>query len=155
MNIQAHSGTYALILSSQSRQTVQVGSLGRLDLKPGFYVYIGSAFGPGGLKARLGHHLKVSSRPRWHIDYLRPLTNVSDLWFTYDPARWEHQWADLMSQKMHGLIQMPGFGSSDCACLSHLFHFPTPPSGRTFIHLLHAGYPAHQPVHLESFTQNP
>ena len=49
---------------------IDIGSLGRFDILPGFYAYVGSAFGAGGLRARIGHHLESTAWPHWHIDYL-------------------------------------------------------------------------------------
>jgi Domain of unknown function DUF123 len=71
---QARPGTYVLVLSSRSTDLIQIGRLGALQLQSGFYVYVGSALGPGGVRARLAHHLKLSRRPHWHIDYLRAHT---------------------------------------------------------------------------------
>lgn len=53
--MQAKSGTYILILSSPARSTIDVGRLGRMTLAHGYYLYVGSAFGPGGLRARIAH----------------------------------------------------------------------------------------------------
>ncbi len=41
-------------------------------LPPGCYAYVGSAWGPGGLEARLGRHLgyRRGKRLHWHIDRL-------------------------------------------------------------------------------------
>ncbi len=39
----------------------EMGRLGRFDIIPGYYAYVGSAFGSGGLPARLGHHLKSTA----------------------------------------------------------------------------------------------
>jgi len=56
-------GTYALILQVECRQDIQVGRLGQLSARPDFYVYIGSAFGPGEVRAPVRHHVKISERP--------------------------------------------------------------------------------------------
>ncbi len=48
-------GNYALLLSCNQNRPVQIGRLGTLQLQPGTYVYVGSAFGPGGLCSRLAH----------------------------------------------------------------------------------------------------
>jgi hypothetical protein len=40
-------GTYALILKSESNTCVQIGRWREIKLKPGYYIYVGSAFGPG------------------------------------------------------------------------------------------------------------
>ncbi len=125
-------GTYALVLGSSKMKTITIGKLGTLFLKPGFYVYIGSAFGPGGLQARINHHLKNSSRPHWHIDYLSPTLRLCEIWYTYDPTRCEHQWAEIHAATRGAFIPLPGFGSSDCRCRSHLFFYHSQPSGNHF-----------------------
>jgi Uri superfamily endonuclease len=134
----ARPGTYALVLKSSSDKWITVGKLGRLRVRPGFYVYVGSAFGPGGLKARIAHHLKISERPHWHIDYLRPSTDPTEIWFTYDARHREHQWASLLASVSRGSIPITAFGASDCRCPSHLFFFNSQPSGVVIRRRLHA-----------------
>src|SRR5688572_21879951 len=90
-------GTYALLLVSTGSQQVQIGRRGRMDVVPGYYVYVGSAFGAGGLQARVGHHRQVSTRPHWHIDYVRGLIRLTEIWYTYDTVHREHQWARTSS----------------------------------------------------------
>ena len=46
-------GTYALVLRVSAPTTLAVGQLGDITFSPGYYVYIGSAHGPGGVKARV------------------------------------------------------------------------------------------------------
>ena len=38
-------GTYALVIAAKANRLVRVGRLGTLRLRPGFYVYVGSALG--------------------------------------------------------------------------------------------------------------
>lgn len=75
-------GTYALILSSATDCLLQIGRLGQLHVQPGFYVYVGSAFGPGGVRARVWHHQRSSARPHWHVDYLRRTARLVEVWYT-------------------------------------------------------------------------
>ncbi len=130
--MQSLTGTYTLILSSSIDKPINIGKLGTLFLKPGFYVYIGSAFGPGGLKARIKHHFNHSDRPHWHLDYLSPNLSACEIWYTYDQIRREHQWAKIHSQSRGVILPLPGFGSSDCRCRSHLFFYKSKPSGNHF-----------------------
>jgi Uri superfamily endonuclease len=130
--MQARPGTYALVLVSCSHQLIQIGKLGRLAVQSGYYVYVGSAFGPGGLKARIAHHVKISRRPHWHIDYLRSVLHLNQVWYTYDSKRQEHRWADLVRCLTGATIPIQGFGASDCSCKSHLFAFTAQPSIRSF-----------------------
>jgi len=122
------SGTYLLLMQLQEAQQIEVGRLGMLPLKAGWYLYIGSAFGPGGIKARCGHHRKISVRPRWHVDYLRAVAPLREIWFSHDPARREHQWAGLVRERRGMQVPMPGFGSSDCDCETHLLYTAQRPS---------------------------
>jgi Uri superfamily endonuclease len=114
-------GTYILVLENRRRKRIRVGRLGLCDFAQGWYLYVGSAFGPGGVAARCGHHRRISQRPRWHIDYLRAKSVLRQIWYSHDPCRREHEWAGLLANQL-GLSQpIPGFGASDCQCGSHLF----------------------------------
>ena len=148
--MQARPGTYALVLKSTSDQWIDVGKLGRLSVRPGFYVYIGSAFGPGGLKARIGHHMKISTRPHWHIDYLRPSMVLKEIWFTYDSRHCEHQWAGVLARVSSGCIPIAGFGASDCRCKSHLYFFSSRPSGVGLRHRLQASLNFHAKIFIKN-----
>ena len=125
-------GTYALIFSAYRKNQLKIGKLGTLQLKPGFYIYIGSAFGPGGLKARIAHHRKRANRPHWHIDYLSSFLELIEIWHTYDPIHREHQWAKTIASTRGASVPLSGFGASDCRCNSHLFYFNTDPSVKSF-----------------------
>ena len=116
-------GTYALILLSTKQGVIRIGRLGRLRLQPGFYVYVGSALGPGGVRARVAHHQRVSPRPRWHIDYLRARTRLVEVWCCYDRVQREHQWASALELVPGAGIPLARFGASDCHCASHLYFF--------------------------------
>jgi Uri superfamily endonuclease len=125
-------GTYALILESAGYARVPVGRLGPLDLPPGVYAYVGSALGPGGLRARIARHLDPTRPRHWHIDYLKRATRVAEVWYVVDPVRREHAWASAFGSLSNALIPMKGFGSSDCSCPAHLFYFPTKPTLASF-----------------------
>ena len=125
-------GTYALLLASNDSRRLSIGRLGSLALRPGWYVYVGSAFGPGGLRARLAHHRKLATRPHWHVDYLRLHATLERVWYTYDASRREHEWASVLLQLPGVEVPLPGFGSSDCECRSHLVRFARRPSLRRF-----------------------
>jgi Uri superfamily endonuclease len=142
-------GTYTLVLSSSIERPAKIGKLGTLFLKPGYYVYVGSAFGPGGLKARINHHINHSSRPHWHIDYLGPRLRFCEIWYTYDQIRREHQWAKIHSQTRGVLLPLPGFGSSDCRCPSHLFCYKSQPSGNHFRRKIRAKFDNHAKFMIE------
>lgn len=118
-------GTYLLVLRSRQGVRIEVGRLGPLEVAPGVYLYVGSAFGPGGLRARVGHHLGAARRPHWHIDYLRAVAGVEAVWYVADGVRREHIWAARLMAAPGVHVPQPGFGASDCGCVSHLFHVPS------------------------------
>lgn len=101
--------------------SVQIGKLGPLRVQPGFYIYIGSAFGPGGVISRVKRHCRTEKSKHWHIDYLREVTSIHTIWYTLSNERLEHKWADKIAKK-GGFESIKGFGSSDCQCNTHLFY---------------------------------
>ena len=114
------SGTYAVVLESPERTEVQVGRWRTLQIQPGYYIYIGSAFGPGGLRARLSRHFREQKNNHWHIDYLREAACPIGAWVCHDPEQFEHLWATQLGT-LEGFVAINGFGCTDCACQSHLF----------------------------------
>ena len=131
-HLQSTPGTYALTLSATADALVQIGLLGQLHVRAGFYVYVGSAFGPGGVRARIAHHCRPAARPHWHIDYLRVAVHPITIWYTYDTLRREHQWAEVL-RRTHGVsIPLQRFGASDCTCVSHLYFLSTRRSWHAF-----------------------
>ncbi|MDX9788936.1 MAG: GIY-YIG nuclease family protein [Desulfobacterales bacterium] len=123
-------GTYVLILYASQTVDLGIGKLGIFRFASGYYAYVGSAFGPGGLVARIRHHLKLSDRPHWHIDYLRAKTQIIEIW--YHTENVEHIWAEFLGLLKKAQTPVKGFGCSDCRCSSHLFHYPDKPSFRGF-----------------------
>lgn len=68
--IPALPGSYVLVFALEQPLGLEVGRLGVVDLAPGRYVYFGSAWGSGGLRARIRRHVRPDKSPHWHIDYL-------------------------------------------------------------------------------------
>lgn len=121
-----------LVLECSENARVSVGRRRRLDLPRGVYAYVGSALGPGGLGARVGRHLDPARPIHWHIDYLKRATRIVEVWYAVGPVRREHAWAKVLANLPDASIRLPGFGSSDCRCPAHLFHFATAPTVATF-----------------------
>ena len=113
-------GTYALILRSCKRQRLRVGRWQEIGVEPAYYIYVGSAFGPGGVKARLNRHFRDSKATHWHIDYLREISIPVGACVSYEPIRLEHRWAQKLID-VEGIRAIPKFGCSDCRCHTHLF----------------------------------
>ncbi len=123
MDLPDEKGTYVLIASVPLMKRLEIGQLGQFDIVPGFYAYVGSAVGAGGLCARIGHHLDSTAAPHWHIDYLLQVAEPVEVWYTIGGQKLEHQWAELLEQAPQFRIPIPRFGSSDYhrSRASHLF----------------------------------
>ena len=126
------SGTYLLVVHLDREAEIPVGRLGTFRFNAGYYCYVGSARGPGGVAARVRRHLKGAKRPHWHVDYLLGEAVITEVWATPSSDRLECAWA-------HALLSLPrltapvrGFGSSDCRCAAHLFYSAVHPSLQAF-----------------------
>ena len=120
-------GTYALIYRCDTPFEAVAGKLGPVSFTTGHWVYVGSAFGPGGLKARLNHHLTPSLRPHWHLDYVKHALTPLEIWLTTDRVKHEHAWASDLGHLKGASCPIAGFGASDCTCRTHLIHLRRQP----------------------------
>jgi len=123
LDLPSQPGTYALLLEATAIQDVPIGKLGVLHMRPGIYVYVGSALGPGGLAARVERHAQREKTLHWHIDYLRAETRLLAVWFTRGAKHGECHWSRILGGAAGAQIPLDGFGSSDCRCPSHLQYF--------------------------------
>jgi Uri superfamily endonuclease len=137
-------GTYLLELHLGAEQRIRVGSLGEIRFPAGFYLYAGSALGPGGLQARLARHLRRRSDPgtpkklHWHVDYVREHVDWQGAWIRAGAERLECAWAAAICCLSGAEIVARGFGASDCGCRAHLVHLPTLPDDAWFAQVLGA-----------------
>ena len=124
-------GTYAIVLRCSDEDRLAIGRLGEFQLRKGYYIYIGSAFDAGGVRARVIRHHREEKVQYWHIDYLRKQIPLVEAWYTHDAERREHRWVEVMTG-MNFVRYSKGFGSSDCGCYSHLFHVTARPKVSLF-----------------------
>ncbi|MCG6536456.1 MAG: GIY-YIG nuclease family protein, partial [Syntrophales bacterium LBB04] len=126
-------GSYLLILNLKERKTLSIGKLGRINFPPGYYIYVGSAM--ANLNARVERHRRLAKKMHWHIDYLR----AESAFQTVLPIRSSISLECALAERMARIAEwsIPGFGSSDCACPSHLFASSSNPFHlRAFIELI-------------------
>jgi len=125
--IPALPGSYILLLRVATDQSVRIGGLGVLMARAGMYLYFGSAFGPGGIRARINHHMGGSSHPHWHLDWLRAAAIPTTVWWALGPQRLECTWASGFARCLRAEVPLAGFGASDCrgGCPAHLLFFGT------------------------------
>ena len=109
-------GSYVLVIKLPEEQAITVGSLKVLHFPGGYYAYVGSAL--GGVESRLNRHLQRNKKLRWHIDYLLQKASINNIIICETEDRVECTVAQALN---HQFDSIPGFGSSDCKCPSHLF----------------------------------
>ncbi len=119
----ADPGAYLLLIELTAPLALDIPRLGAATLAPGRYAYCGSANGPGGLRARIGRHLRRDKTPHWHIDRLTAAGQVAGL-RAVPGGRECDLLRDLLADPGVS-VPVPGFGSSDCrACPAHLVALP-------------------------------
>ncbi|MCZ6862799.1 MAG: GIY-YIG nuclease family protein [Alphaproteobacteria bacterium] len=116
-------GAYLLFVDLAAPLALDIPRLAAPTLVPGCYAYCGSAHGPGGLRARIGRHLRRDKAPHWHIDRLTAAGRVTGVRAV--PAGRECDLLRDLLDKPGVSVPVPGFGSSDCrACPAHLVMLP-------------------------------
>lgn len=113
-------GAYVLVVQTSKPLKVAIAGNPTKRLDAGRYLYCGSAWGPGGLKARVARHMRRGKAIRWHVDRLTEAGTVVGSWIF--PGGDECHLAAALARLP---VPIKGFGSSDCAsCRSHLFYWP-------------------------------
>lgn len=126
-------GSYLLILYLKKVQKVEVGKLGKVSFRKGFYIYVGSAM--ANLSKRMERHQHIKKRHHWHIDELRTVAEFHSVLPVRSSDRLECEIAKAMSEIAEWSI--PGFGSTDCSCETHLFSMSEDPlQSENFLRLL-------------------
>ncbi|HUT69940.1 MAG TPA: GIY-YIG nuclease family protein [Desulfatiglandales bacterium] len=110
-------GSYLLVLGLDRDKLVQVGQLGTMLFQKGYYIYVGSAM--TNLTARIERHRRTRKKEHWHIDYL---THAADSILSL-PIRSSRREECSIAESFSSILAHgpAGFGSSDCACETHLF----------------------------------
>ncbi len=110
-------GSYMLILRLPAEKKMEIGRLGKLAFKPGYYLYVGSA--RKNLTQRLERHRRQRKKIFWHVDYFRA---QADFYRGLPIRSSEDLECDIASAlKKISDWEVSHFGCSDCACGSHLF----------------------------------
>lgn len=127
------SGSYLILLHLPRAVRVQVGSLGEIPFRAGYYLYAGTA--RRGLTKRVERHLRKGTALHWHIDYLKAHADKCTAIPIRTSAHLEHELAEAVGRIADGCVA--AFGSSDCDCPGHLFFFAENPLERQpFLDLL-------------------
>jgi len=120
-------GVYCLILACDRPCTITIGAQGPTKFKKGWYLYMGSALGSGGL-SRVTRHIRFFHeqyrKPKWHIDYLMAADEITLT--SVICAKTEDRLECVLAKNIGG-DRVEKFGCSDCRCDSHLFYRIDPP----------------------------
>jgi len=121
-------GIYTIVMRLKSNVRCKAGSLGPVRFAGGVYIYTGSARGKGSVSihGRIERHLGKRRRSFWHIDYLLAANACNIQAFVYSETRrdLECEVNRRIQEMTYAAFPVRGFGSSDCACLSHLLYLP-------------------------------
>ncbi len=115
-------GAYVLLIRLEQRLSLDMPAFRGKSLVPGLYAYCGSAYGPGGIRARVSRHLRAGKPMRWHVDRLTAAGRIEKVGLRIGGRE-----CDLAGELLAGggLALLPGFGSSDCrTCPAHLLRLP-------------------------------
>ena len=134
-----------MILWLPKKCRIVIGALGEHRFEPGHYVYAGSAFASGGLRARLLRHC-TGGRHHWHIDHLRARSELVQIWWTSDACPRERHWAQSLAGWL-GDAPVSGFGASDSPLRSHLFFARARPRFETFRRRVLSSHTSHAALH--------
>jgi Uri superfamily endonuclease len=110
-------GTYILLIQLTKDRVIDIGKLGSIDFKKGWYTYIGS--GLNSLESRINRHLKSTKKLHWHIDYFLHEANIKYVFYKEGLIKEECDVANVFCQFFKSVLD---FGCSDCSCSSHLFY---------------------------------
>lgn len=115
-------GSYVLLLRLNAEAEISVGRLGCFRFAAGLYAYCGS--GLAGVDARVARHRRRDKKAHWHIDYLLRWVDLVGVWVFRSEEHLECRLASALTNLKDASVPVPGFGSSDCRCPSHLVALP-------------------------------
>jgi len=114
-------GAYLLIIWLGDETTVKTMAR-EFHLRPGYYVYVGSAM--NSLEARVRRHMSRNKKLHWHIDYLLERAEVLEAILIPSDERIEESLSDAVSRLGEAV---EGFGASDLRVSSNLYRFDEHP----------------------------
>ncbi len=126
-------GSYILLLKLPKEASLEVGKLGEIRFRKGYYLYFGSA--RKNLSRRIERHRRMRKRLFWHVDFLR---SIAEFHLAL-PIRTQDALECEIARTIKDICdwEVPHFGSSDCSCPSHLYGMAKDPLQSTkFISLL-------------------
>lgn len=118
-----NSGVYISGYTLDRTRRITIGKLGTFEFPKGYYYYVGRA--KNNLKQRISRQIDFWGNhrsKRWHIDYLREVTIPWGAVALHSNKDLECKVAKHLKRNAGVKELIPGFGSSDCNCNTHLFY---------------------------------
>jgi len=116
----AKAGAYLLLIRLVRPLTIAWRDGGHV-FETGWYLYAGSAKGPGGMRARVSRHMRADKKPHWHVDRITSQCPPAAA-LCYEGAAECDLVAALSGSAFS--FPLPGFGATDCRhCISHLLRW--------------------------------
>jgi Uri superfamily endonuclease len=127
-----NSGSYAIIYYLSNTSEMQTLRFGSIKLKPGYYVYSGSA--KKNLVHRVRRHIRKEKTLKWHVDYFSILADVIPKKVFLFESKSECE-INQHFKNLGGSIIIDKFGATDCKskCGSHFLYFKSLPKLKTVI----------------------
>ncbi|MCS7203323.1 MAG: DNA/RNA nuclease SfsA [Thermodesulfovibrio sp.] len=126
-------GSYLLVIGLAKNIELNIGSLGSLRFRKGYYIYVGSA--KRGLSKRIKRHKRKLKKFRWHIDYLLKEAQIIQDFPIITSLHVECDIAKKLEEISDEVLE--NFGCSDCSCKTHLFYLrDNPTNNEKFINLV-------------------
>ena len=112
-------GAYILFLRLSEPIRLDTPRIASGRLRRGWYLYVGSAWGSGGIRGRLRRHFRPDKKMHWHVDRLTVRSSDIAALVLADSDECELVSQLLGSRRFD--VAVAGFGNSDCrSCESHL-----------------------------------
>lgn len=121
-NLPTAPGAYLLLIRLAADLALDLPRFQGRILSAGWYLYAGSARGPGGIQARVARHMRRNKARCWHVDHLT--VSAHAVFAAGLPDESECRIASVLARLDCCTIPLAGFGSSDCRnCEAHLLAF--------------------------------
>ncbi len=111
-------GAYILLIRLGRERELEIGALGNVRFPKGYFAYVGSAM--SGIEARVARHERAIKKVHWHVDRLTLAGRVLGAWMIPSNGDVECDVNRFIEGLPGARPVVPGFGSSDCDCATHL-----------------------------------
>ncbi len=114
-------GSYFLVIRLGEGKVIHTKGK-TFKLKPGYYVYVGSAM--NSLEKRVARHFRKEKRLHWHIDYLLKEAELLRAYLIPSNVKLEEKLSLEVSRFGE---PVPGFGAGDVKVNTNLYRFENEP----------------------------